>query len=80
MTAAVNIAEAVETSDLDMMDGLRHAACNVCHPGYLPFGTPFVGFCGRRVISKGRQSFDFPPDGCLECESLRYDPCPRCGA
>lgn len=79
MSAAVG--EAVDTSDLDMLDGIRHCACWTCYPNELPFGARYIATCGREVIASGRTDFLTPPNACGDCERLRYDaPCPRCGA
>ncbi len=79
MSAAID--EAVDTSDLNMLDGLRHAACNVCYPSILPFGERFVAVCGRAAVASGIHDQLTPPNACRGCEAVRYDhKCPRCGA
>jgi hypothetical protein len=74
--------EAVETADLDMLDGLRHAACFRCYPGDMAFGQRFVAMCEREALASGQNDpgWVVPPNACSDCERLRYDsPCPRCG-
>ncbi len=69
--------EAVDLSDLDLLDDeKRHARCPECTPEP-PLGVPFIAVCGVRTVWWFYLSA-LPPNACKNC--LATPSCPKCGA
>lgn len=72
-----DVDEAIDLSDLDLLDGHEHYACMVCIPGEVPIGIPFTAWCGQRAI----RFKPLPPGVGLPdpCEACITGPCAQCG-
>lgn len=77
---AVSEIEAVDLSDLEMLDDEnRHARCTVCTPERPPLGVPFVAWCGTKAVwlSYLTAADAVPVNACQDC--LTLPTCARCG-
>lgn len=77
-TAVVEI-EAVDLSDLDLLDDeSAHARCTYCYPGDVTL-KPIRALCGATAIQQHGPTGTKPPNACEACEAAWDRPCGVCG-
>jgi hypothetical protein len=80
-TQILDTVEALDLSDLDLLDDLRrHCFCIPCCGGRLPVVGVFIAICGTQALARATEVLEDPPAACCDvCAERFHQPCPECG-